>query len=43
MQAISDANMELGGEKMSNQDVTELNTLYDCKSKRIVSTLYYSK
>lgn len=37
MQAISDAGMELGGEQMSNQDVTELNTLYDCKSKRILS------
>ncbi len=33
MQAISDGKMNLGGEYMSNEDVMELNTLYDCKSK----------
>ena len=42
MQAIFDTNMELGGEQMSNQDVTELNTLYDCKSKKIFPLSHFS-
>ncbi|XP_028405804.1 zinc metalloproteinase nas-30-like [Dendronephthya gigantea] len=30
MEAISDANMKLGGDFMTQEDINELNTLYDC-------------
>ena len=35
MEAISDPNMKLGGDFMTQEDVNELNTLYDCGSKTI--------
>ena len=35
MQAISDSRIELGGEQMSNEDIIELNALYDCKCKSL--------
>ena len=34
MEAITDSKIELGGNVMTQQDVNELNTLYDCRSKR---------
>jgi hypothetical protein len=40
MQSITDPNMDLGGDYMTNQDVTELNTLYDCRSKSSISVIF---
>jgi lipoprotein NlpI len=40
MQSITDPNMYLGGDYMTNQDVTELNTLYDCRSKSSISVIF---
>ena len=33
MQSIINPNMKLGGDEMTTEDIIELNTLYDCKSR----------
>jgi hypothetical protein len=38
MQSISTGRMVLGGEQMTNEDIMELNLLYDCKCKRLTTT-----